>query len=40
MKVTCSESEYMPLENDLVQRAANANMNDLYDTQAQLEVNM
>lgn len=40
MKVTCSENEYMPLENDLVQRAANANMNYLYDAQAQLEVNM
>lgn len=40
MKVTCSESEYMPVENDLVQRAANANTNNLNDAQAQLEVNM
>lgn len=30
----------MPLENYLVQRAAVANMNNLYDAQAQLEVNM
>jgi len=40
MKTTCRESEYVPLENDLVQRAANANMNNLYDAQAQLKVNM